>query len=76
MNGTPDYYLCPFCLTSWLCDGPHIEQKDLPSFCKRIEVLQEDLGEFAAELVLSNSGMGREELAELLESKIKNRKTI
>lgn len=76
MSGTPEYYLCPFCLTSWLCDGPHIEQKDLPSFYRRMEVLQEDLGEFAAELVLSNPEMDSKELAQLLELKIKSRKTI
>ena len=21
-------YLCPFCLTSWICEGPHIKEDD------------------------------------------------
>jgi hypothetical protein len=35
-------WVCPFCLTSWLCDGPHIEPKDINSFSEYLYYAKED----------------------------------
>jgi hypothetical protein len=42
-------YLCPFCVSSWDCDGPHIEEKDLDSFYERLGYIREDLTLLALE---------------------------
>lgn len=26
-----DDYMCPFCVTPWKCNGPHIPEDDLPA---------------------------------------------
>lgn len=44
-------YLCPFCVSSWDCDGPHIEEKDLPNFFERLHFIKEDLALFALETI-------------------------
>ena len=35
-------WACPFCVTSWLCDGPHIEPKDMRSFVEYMHYAKED----------------------------------
>lgn len=71
---TEKYYICPFCLSSWICEGPHIEEKYLARFYKRVEVEQEDLAEFAKELVLEHGDkLDLTALGNLLEQKLKNR---
>jgi hypothetical protein len=42
-------YICPFCVSSWDCDGPHIEEKDLNSFYERLGYIREDLTLLALE---------------------------
>lgn len=42
-------YLCPFCVSSWHCDGPHIKEEDLPSFYERLGYIREDLTLLAIE---------------------------
>ncbi len=32
-----DSFLCPFCVTPWKCNGPHIEPWDIDSFNSYIE---------------------------------------
>ena len=27
-----DDYMCPFCVTPWKCNGPHIESEDMAEF--------------------------------------------
>lgn len=27
-----DEYMCPFCVTPWKCNGPHIEPEDMAEF--------------------------------------------
>lgn len=77
VNGTPSYYLCPFCVSSWVCSGPHIEEKDIASFYKKLDIIKEDLGEHAKELILKNiTEKNPEDLAALVEESIKNRSTI
>jgi hypothetical protein len=72
-----DYYLCPFCVSSWVCHGPHIEQKDIEKFYYRMRILQDDLAEFAKELVLEQGDkMDFSTLAKMLEQKLKNREVI
>lgn len=29
---TADEYMCPFCVTPWKCNGPHIAEDELPEF--------------------------------------------
>jgi hypothetical protein len=36
-------YICPFCVSSWDCDGPHIEENDLDSFYERLAYIREDI---------------------------------
>jgi hypothetical protein len=77
VRGTPSYYLCPFCISTWVCSGPHIEEKDVASFYKKLEIVQEDLGEYAKELILKNiNNKDPEALAAFVEESIKNRSTI
>ncbi len=42
-------YLCPFCVSSWDCDGQHIEEKDLNNFYERLGYIREDLTLLALE---------------------------
>lgn len=28
---TYDEYMCPFCVTPWKCNGPHIPEDDMPA---------------------------------------------
>ena len=42
-------YLCPFCVSSWDCDGPHIPEEDLLSFYERLGYIREDLALVAIE---------------------------
>lgn len=42
-------YICPFCVSSWDCDGPHIPENDLPSFYERLGYMREDLALVAVE---------------------------
>lgn len=71
---TEKYYMCPFCLSSWICEGPHIEEKDIARFYHRVKIEQGDLAEFAKELVLEHGDkLDVGHLANMLEEKIKNR---
>lgn len=42
MNEVPYKWVCPFCVTSWICDGPHIEEKDSRSFLEYAHYAKED----------------------------------
>lgn len=42
-------YLCPFCVSSWDCDGPHIKEEDLNNFYERIGYISKDLALLAVE---------------------------
>lgn len=69
-------YLCPFCVSSWDCDGPHIKQEDLDSFYERIYHVREDLALLAKELVDEYSkehGLNLSDLEQAVYSKLKNR---
>jgi hypothetical protein len=74
---TDDYYLCPFCVSSWVCHGPHIDKKDLDKFYYRMRILQDDLAEFAKEVALEHgSNRSVEELAFLIQEKVRARDAI
>ena len=32
-----DEYMCPFCVTPWKCNGPHIEPEDMTEFKAALE---------------------------------------
>src|SRR6056297_1143821 len=36
-EGYMEDYMCPFCVTPWKCNGPHIEPQDLPNFQSYIQ---------------------------------------
>lgn len=68
-------YLCPFCVSSWTCHGPHVESKDLEEYTKKIKFIQEDLSECAKEEILKGSkNLTAVELAEAVGQFLLNRK--
>jgi hypothetical protein len=69
-------YLCPFCVSSWDCDGPHIKQEDLDSFYERFHYVKEDLALLAKEFVEEYSkekGLNLSDLEQAIYTKLKNR---
>jgi hypothetical protein len=69
-------YLCPFCVSSWDCDGPHIEEKYLENFYERLEYIREDLADLAKEEVIEFAAKNNIDLLALeksIYSKIMNR---
>ncbi len=74
MKSGPDYYLCPFCVSSWVCHGPHIQPEDLPKYLKKLSYMRQDLAELSKEIVLKyGDKLSTEELAKLVEEKLLNR---
>lgn len=71
---TDSYYLCPFCVSSWVCHGPHINQSDLDKFYYRMKILQDDLAEYAKEIALEHGA--DDKLAFLIEDKVRTRYAI
>lgn len=47
-----DDYMCPFCVTPWKCNGPHVEPQDLPEFDRHVEWVRRRAVEDAALVVL------------------------
>jgi hypothetical protein len=58
-------YLCPFCVSSWDCDGPHILEKDLSSFYERMGYIKEDLALLALEEIEKYESSAKIELLAL-----------
>lgn len=73
-----NYYLCPFCLSSWVCDGPHIEEKDFEKFRYWVKnLIQADIAELAKEVILEQGeNMDHKTLATYVEQKLLNRDNI
>lgn len=40
---TDDEYMCPFCVTPWKCNGPHIPEDELREFTGYMDDVREDL---------------------------------
>lgn len=77
MSTKAEYYMCPFCVSSWQCHGPHIEPEDLDEYRKKLRYMQEDLAEFSKEVVLRyGNELSVEELAKLVEEKLLKRHSI
>lgn len=71
MKASPDYYLCPFCVSSWVCHGPHIPEQDMGKFLLKVQILKEDLAEHSKELILKHGdSLSKEDLAALVERKL------
>jgi hypothetical protein len=51
MQEKSDKYLCPFCVSSWDCDGPHIKEEDMNSFNERVHYMREDMALVSKELI-------------------------
>jgi hypothetical protein len=51
MQEKSNKYLCPFCVSSWDCDGPHIEEEDINSFNERAHYMREDMALLSKELI-------------------------
>lgn len=58
-------YLCPFCVSSWDCDGPHIAEEDLPSFFERFGYIREDLALVAVEEIQRFEASTQTDLSDL-----------
>jgi len=51
MQEKSEKYLCPFCVSTWDCDGPHIREEDINSFNERINYMREDMALLSKELI-------------------------
>jgi len=77
MSTDAGYYMCPFCVSSWVCHGPHIEAVDLPKYVEKLTYMQQDLAEFSKEVILRHGeGLSTEELARLVEEKLLTRHSV
>lgn len=77
MSSEAEYYMCPFCVSSWVCHGPHIEEEDLPKYVEKLKYMQQDLAEFSREMILDyGDKLSTGELAELVEEKLLNRHSV
>jgi hypothetical protein len=65
METSSEKYLCPFCVSTWDCDGPHIEEQHLGSFSERIYYMREDLALLAKEMIHEFSEAHGHDLKEL-----------
>ena len=43
--------MCPFCVSSWDCDGPYIDPKDIHNYYERIWHIKEDVALLAVETI-------------------------
>lgn len=51
MQEKSNKYLCPFCVSSWDCDGPHVKEEDIDSFNERMFFMREDMALLSKELI-------------------------
>lgn len=58
-------YICPFCVSSWDCDGPHIKEEELVNYYERINYIKEDLALIAQETVSDYAAKNNWDLSEL-----------
>lgn len=67
--------MCPFCVSTWDCDGPHIEEKDLKNYFERIWYIKEDLALICVETIQNhaNDGLSQYDLQKMLYEKIMSR---
>lgn len=65
MPETNDKYLCPFCVSTWDCDGPHIEEKYSENFNERMYYMREDLALLAKEMIQDFAKTNGHDLASL-----------
>lgn len=69
-------YMCPFCVSSWVCDGPHIEEKHVANLIERIWYIKEDVALLASETINQygdQHGQDMQALAKSVYNKIMNR---
>lgn len=58
-------YICPFCVSTWDCDGPHIHEEDVPSFYERISYMREDMALTAVEEIEKFEASTQTDLSDL-----------
>ena len=46
-----EYYMCPNCVTDWKCNGPHIDDVDLPQYNAGMQAVYESALRDAVEAV-------------------------
>ena len=68
MKLTNGAYLCPFCLSSFLCEGPHIKEEDDKNFNEFIEYTKIDHVELVLEEILKYQRDNMIDLTELSNS--------
>jgi len=76
MQEKSDKYLCPFCVSSWDCDGPHIEEEDINSFNERVHYMREDMALLSKELIqefAKDNNLNLDSLSETIYTRLINR---
>jgi hypothetical protein len=76
MQEKSDKYLCPFCVSSWDCDGPHIEEDKANNFNERLYYVREDLALLGKELIqdfAKQNGLNLSDLSEAVYTRLINR---
>lgn len=76
MKLTDGTYLCPFCLSSFLCEGPHIKEEDEKNFndfiyytkVDHVHVVLEEISKYA-----KNNNIDLTELSKSVEHKLMER---
>ena len=49
-------YMCPFCVTPWKCNGPHIDHSDLESFQDYVNSVRQEVIEEAVKTIRYQCG--------------------
>ena len=49
-------YMCPFCVSPWKCNGPHIGPDDLDSFNSYVDDIRDEIIESAVKMIRENCG--------------------
>jgi hypothetical protein len=76
MQEKSDKYLCPFCVSTWDCDGPHIKEEDINSFNERVYYMREDMALLSKELIqefAKANNLNLESLSETIYTRLINR---
>jgi len=76
MQEKSDKYLCPFCVSSWDCDGPHIKEEDINSFNERVHYMREDMALLSKELIqefAKDNNLNLDSLSETIYTRLINR---
>lgn len=57
--------LCPFCISSFECEGPHIEEKDIKNYFEKLFYIREDFALLTKEIIAEYELENNIDLADL-----------